>query len=45
MVIKEAHTGATVTFLGKNHYRAMIYEHVNNQNKNQNLGKNLAPLL
>ena len=30
IVIKEAEKGVAVTVLSKNHYRAMIYEHLSN---------------
>ena len=30
IVIKEAEKGVVVTVLKKNHYRAMIYEHLSN---------------
>ena len=33
--------GGAVTVLSKNHYRAMIYEHLSNQNTYQQLDKNL----
>ena len=39
IVIKEADKGGAVTVLSKNHYRAMIYEHFNNQNTYQKLDK------
>ena len=41
IVIKEANKGRAVTVLSKNHYRAMVYEHFNNQNTYQKLDKNL----
>ena len=41
IVIKEADKGGAVTVLSKNHYRAMIYEHLSNQNTYQKLDKNL----
>ena len=43
IIIKEAEMGGAVTVLGKNHYRAMIYEHLSNQNTYQQLDKNLDP--
>ena len=39
IAIKEADKRRTVTVLSKNHYRAMIYEHLNNQNSYQKLDK------
>ena len=44
-VIKEADKGGAVTVLSKNHYRAMIYEHLSNQNTYQKLDKNLDPAI
>ena len=41
IVIKEADKGGAVTVLSKNHYRTMIYEHLNNQSTYQKLDKNL----
>ena len=41
IIIKEAKMGGAVTVLSKNHYRAMIYEHLSNQNTYQQLDKNL----
>ena len=43
IVIKEADKGGAVTVLSKHHYRAMIYEHLSNQNTYQKLDKNLDP--
>ena len=43
IVIKEADKGGAVTVLSKNHYSAMIYEHLSNQNTYQKLDKNLDP--
>ena len=43
IIIKEAEMGGAVTVLRKNHYRAMIYEHLSNQNTYQQLDKNLDP--
>ena len=37
IAIKEADKRGTVTVLSKNHYRAMTYEHLNNQNSYQKL--------
>ena len=45
IVIKEADKGGAVTVLSKNHYRAMIYEHLSNQNTYQKLDKNLDPTI
>ena len=45
IVIKEAETGGAATVLSKNHYRAMIYEHLSNQNTYQKLDKNLDPVI
>ena len=45
IVIKEADKGGAVTVLSKNHYRAMIYEHLSNQNIYQKLDKNLDPTI
>ena len=44
IVIKEGR-GGVVTLLSKNHYRAMIYEHLSNQNAYQKLDKNLDPAI
>ena len=44
-VIKKADKGGAVTVLSKNHYRAMIYEHLSNQNTYQKLDKNLDPTI
>ena len=44
-VIKEADKGGAVTVLSKNDYRAMIYEHLSNQNTCQKLDKNLDPTI
>ena len=43
IVIKEADKGGAVTVLSKHHYRAMIYEHLSNQNIYQKLDKDLDP--
>ena len=43
IVITEAVEEGAVTFLSKTHYRAMIYEYLNNQNTYQKLDKNLDP--
>ena len=43
IVIKEADKGGAATVLSKHHYRAMIYEHLSNQNTYQKLDKNLDP--
>ena len=43
IVIKEADWGGAV--LCKHHYRAMIYEHLRNQNTYQKLDKNLDPAI
>ena len=40
ILIKEADKGGAVTVLSKNHCRAMIYEHLSNQNTYQKLDKN-----
>ena len=40
IVIKEADWGGAATVLSKHHYRAMIYEHLSNQNTYQKLDKN-----
>ena len=45
IVIKEADTAGAATVLSKNHYRAMIYEHLSNQNTYQKLDKNLDPAI
>ena len=45
IVIKEADKGGAVTVLSKNHYRAMIYEHLSNQNTYQKLDKNVDPIV
>ena len=45
IVIKEADKGGAVTVLSKHHYRAMIYEHLSNQNTYQKLDKNLDPTI
>ena len=45
IVIKEADKGGAVTVLSKNHYRAMIYEHLSNENTYQQLDKNLDPTI
>ena len=45
IVIREADKGGAVTVLSKNHYRAMIYEHLSNQNTYQKLDKNLDPTI
>ena len=45
IVIKEADKGGAVTVLSKHHYRAMIYEHPNNQITYQKLDKNLDPTI
>ena len=45
IVIKEADKGGSVTVLSKHHYRAMIYEHLSNQNTYQKLDKNLDPTI
>ena len=45
IVIKEADKGGAVTVLSKNHYRAMIYEHLSNQNTYRKLDKNLDPVI
>ena len=42
IVIKEADMEGAVTVFGKNHYRAMIYEHLKNRNTYQKLDKNLG---
>ena len=44
-VIKEADKVEAVTVLSKHHYRAMIYEHLSNQNTYQKLDKNLDPTI
>ena len=44
IVIKEGR-GGVATLLSKNHYRAMIYEHLSNQNAYQKLDKNLDPAI
>ena len=43
IVIKEADKAEAVTVLSKNHYRAMIYEHLSNQNTYQKLDKLFRP--
>ena len=45
IVIKEADWGGAATVLCKHHYRAMIYEHLRNQNTYQKLDKNLDPAI
>ena len=45
IVIKEADKGGAVTVLSKHHYRAMIYQHLSNQNTYQKLAKNLDPTI
>ena len=45
IVIKEVDKGGAVTFLNKNHFRAIICEHLNNQNIYQNLHENLYPTI
>ena len=45
IVIKEAETAGAATVLSKNHYRAMIYEHLSNQNTYRKLDKNLDPVI
>ena len=45
IVIKEAERGGAATVLSKTHYRAMIYEHLSNQNTYQKLDKNLDPAI
>ena len=45
IVIKEADKGGAVTVLNKHHYRAMIYEHLSNQNTYQKLDKFLDPTI
>ena len=45
IVIKEADTAGAATVLSKNHYRAMIYEHLSNQNTYRKLDKNLDPVI
>ena len=45
IVIKEADKGGAVTVLSKHHYRAVIYEHLSNQNTYQKLDKNLDPTI
>ena len=45
IVIKEADKGGAVTVLSKNHYRAMIYEHLSNEKPYQKLDKNLEPAI
>ena len=45
IVIKEVDKGGAVTVLSKNYYRAMIYEHLSNQNTYQKLNKNLDPTI
>ena len=45
IVIKEADRGGAATVLSKNHYWAMIYEHLSNQNTQQKLHKNLDPAI
>ena len=45
IVVKEADKGGAVTVLSKHHYRAMIYEHLSNQNTYQKLDKNLDPTI
>ena len=45
IVIKEADRGGAATVLSKHHYRAMIYEHLSNQNTYQKLDKNLDPAI
>ena len=45
IVIKEAERGGTATVLSKNHYRAVIYEHLSKQNTYQKLDKNLDPAI
>ena len=45
IVIKEAGKGGAVAVLSKHHYRAMIYEHLSNQNTYQKLDKNLDPTI
>ena len=44
-VIKEVDKGGAVTGLSKNHYTAMIYEHLKNQNTNQKLDKYFDPTI
>ena len=45
IVIKEADKRGAVTVLSKNHYRAMIYEQLSNENTYQKLDKNLDPTI
>ena len=45
IVVKEADKGGAVTVLSKHYYRAMIYEHISNQNTYQKLDKNLDPTI
>ena len=45
IAIKEADKGGAATVLSKHHYRAMIYEHLSNQNTYQKLHKNLDPTI
>ena len=45
IVIKEADRGEAASVLSKNHYRAMIYEHLSNENTYQQLDKNLDPTI
>ena len=45
IVIKEADRWGAATVLSKNHYRAMIYEHLSNQKPYQKLDKNLEPAI
>ena len=44
-VIKEADKGGALTVLSINHYRAIIQEHLNNQNTYQQPDKNLDPTI
>ena len=45
IVIKEADKGGAATVLSKKHYRAIIYEHLSNQNTYQKLNKSLDPAI
>ena len=45
IVIKETDKVGAARVLSREHHRAMIYEHHNNQNKHQKLDKNLDLLL
>ena len=43
IVIKEADKRGAVSVLSKNHYRAMIYEHLSNRKTYRKLDKYLHP--